>query len=233
MTGTFNIHAEILKYSKPLHYKYTVFSPKAEKEDDCYEFLHGYSGYTNRCLRISSEKHSQLVHYEGLLLIFYIQCRCIYYYLPLSLMFSIVDTFHQYDTIAYPRHAKAKKDFSERVREEVAEKGYVMGTLHAIKGVFTGGKQTSSRADDKEDAFIPLSIDDMCSTCLDLYLEEYHSPLSKCIFPEQFSIPAVVRKIHYMYSSLHYPLAAHTVILDRRQRNIPQVCEQAFQILKK
>ena len=146
-------------------------------------------------------------------------------------MFSIVDTFHRFDTIAYPRNPKAKKGFTETVKEEVAEKGVIMGTWHAIKGVITGGKQTSSKhTEDNEDVFTPLNIEEMCSTCLAMYLEEYDLLLSTCNFSEEFSIPTVVGKIHYMYSSLRNPLAGHTVPLDRTQRNMPQVREQAFHI---
>ena len=72
MTITLKIDAEILKYSFVLHYKYTVFSPKAEEDDDCYEYLHDYQGYTNRCLVIPVEKYSQIVHHGGSL------SHCIY-----------------------------------------------------------------------------------------------------------------------------------------------------------
>ena len=146
-------------------------------------------------------------------------------------MLSIVDTFHQYDTIAYPRHPKVKKDYSERFREQVAEKGYIRGTIGFFKGML---KQSSSKHTEnvEEEMFTPLNIEEMCGTCLVMYLEEYHSSLSECIFPEQFSIPAIVRKIQYVYSSLRNPLAGHTVPLDRRQKNMPQVCEQEFYISK-
>ena len=71
MTSTLNIDAEILKwsYSSSLHYKYTVFSPKVEKDHDCYEYLHDYSGIANRCLRIpTSSQYWQLVDHRGSLL---------------------------------------------------------------------------------------------------------------------------------------------------------------------
>ena len=68
MTTTLKIDAEILKSSTPLHYKYTVFSPKVEKEDDWYEYLHDYPGMTNRFLIIPTDKYCQLAD-QGLLLL--------------------------------------------------------------------------------------------------------------------------------------------------------------------
>ena len=61
MTCTLNIDANILK--SPKGYKYVVYSPKMVQEDDCFEYLHTYSGYytdLNRCLRINNaELHSK------------------------------------------------------------------------------------------------------------------------------------------------------------------------------
>ena len=94
-----------------------------------------------------------------------------------------------------------------------------MGTFRAL---FTKD-ETKSTKSVKEDVFTILNIEEMCSTCLVMYLEEYHVVLSKCMFSEQFSIPAVARKIHYMYSSLRKPLAGHSVPLDRIQKNLSQV----------
>ena len=57
MTCTLSIDAEILKH--PVAYKYVVYSPKMENKDDCYEYLHGYGGNPNRCLRIPKSKLSK------------------------------------------------------------------------------------------------------------------------------------------------------------------------------
>ena len=57
MTCTLSINADLLEI--PVPYKYVVYSPKMEKEDDCYEYLHGYGGNPNRCLRISENKFSK------------------------------------------------------------------------------------------------------------------------------------------------------------------------------
>lgn len=54
MTCTLSIDADILKH--PVAYKYVVYSPK-RKDDDCYEYLHGYSGNPNRCLIIPQTIH--------------------------------------------------------------------------------------------------------------------------------------------------------------------------------
>ena len=80
MIRTLQIDAELLRskrrFSSTLHYKYTVFSPKAEKDEDCYEYLHDYYGITNRCLKIANEKYFQLVAHGGLIF-FYIICLLI------------------------------------------------------------------------------------------------------------------------------------------------------------
>ena len=57
MTCTLSIDADILK--SPVPYKYVVYSPKKENEDDCYEYLHGYGWDPNRCLRIPQNKLSK------------------------------------------------------------------------------------------------------------------------------------------------------------------------------
>ena len=121
-------------------------------------------------------------------------------------------TFHQYDTFAYPYKSKSKK---------IAKKG-ILAALGAMLPSFTSDET-------KEDVLTLLNIEEMCSTCLTLYLEEYQLLLSKCNFSEQFSIPTVVRKIHYVYSSLHQPLAGSTVAIDKTQKNMPEVHEQVFQ----
>ena len=67
-----NIDAERLKwnYQTSLHYKYTVFSPKAENDDDCYEYLHDYSEKTNRCIRIPSTEYWPLLRQGGSLMLY-------------------------------------------------------------------------------------------------------------------------------------------------------------------
>ena len=141
--------------------------------------------------------------------------------------FYILGTFHQYDTIAYPRKTQAKKVFPVRLKEEVAQKGWFWGAIGAVRGVFAGGKQSSAE-EVKEEEFKPFNLKDMCSACLPAYLQDQHALLSKCIFPEKFSIPEIVEEMHYLYSSLHHPLAIHdnrTVPLPRPQEDIPQVCQ--------
>lgn len=58
MTCTLSIQEELL--TKPLAYKYVVFSPKMREFNDCYEFLHSFVGHSpnpNRCLHIEKAKH--------------------------------------------------------------------------------------------------------------------------------------------------------------------------------
>ena len=87
MTCTLDIDAEILKH--PVAYKYIVYSPKMEKEDDCYEYLHGYWGIANRCLRIPQNKFSKV--YGGkcmpLLCVLKLQCSQTSFHVSLSAYF--------------------------------------------------------------------------------------------------------------------------------------------------
>ena len=69
-SAALNIDADILKWNSSLYYKYTVFSPKAEKDEDCYEYLHDYYERTNRCLRIPSKFFQPLVNHGGSLLLY-------------------------------------------------------------------------------------------------------------------------------------------------------------------
>ncbi len=56
MRCTLVIEAKLLQ-DHPLPYKYVVFSPKMEKVDDCYEFLHSYaSANPNRSLVLRKAK---------------------------------------------------------------------------------------------------------------------------------------------------------------------------------
>ena len=52
MTCTLSIEAELLK--ELMEYKYVIFSPKMNKRDDGYEYLHSFAEHwdTNRCLHI-------------------------------------------------------------------------------------------------------------------------------------------------------------------------------------
>ena len=61
MIGEVIIHSDLLKHQRKLSYKYTVFSPKAKVEDDCYEYLYDYggSGNVNRCLQLSLQQYSE------------------------------------------------------------------------------------------------------------------------------------------------------------------------------
>ena len=122
-------------------------------------------------------------------------------------------TFHQYDTFAYPYKSKAKK---------IAKKG-VFSTISALLS-FPSGETKHT-----EDVLTLLNLEGMCSTCLAMYLREYRLLLSECSFSEQFSIPDVVRKINYVYSSLYQPRAGITVPENKIQKNMPEVCEQVFQ----
>ena len=139
-----------------------------------------------------------------------------------NIILYFLGTFHQYDTIAYPRQVKVKKVFSERVKR------FFWGTVGAVRDAFTGGKQSSTRSieDGKEEVFKPLNLKEMCSACLPAYLQDHHALLSKCNFPENFSIPEIVEEMHCLYSSLRYPPSVHdehTAPLSRPQQDIPQV----------
>ena len=57
MVCTLQIDAAILKY--PIPYKYVIHSPKMEHQDDCYEYLQGYSWDPNRCLQVAVDKYKQ------------------------------------------------------------------------------------------------------------------------------------------------------------------------------
>lgn len=55
--------AKVFEFDMSVPYKYVVHSPKEKEEDDCYEYLHAYSGEKdyNRCLRIPQDKLKTLI----------------------------------------------------------------------------------------------------------------------------------------------------------------------------
>ena len=63
MTCTFqDFDARLLKFDRAVPYKYVVHSQKKENKDDCYEYLHAYSGPDyNRCLVIPQDQLKTLI----------------------------------------------------------------------------------------------------------------------------------------------------------------------------
>ena len=49
-----NFDVDILK--NPIPYKYVIHSPKATKDDECYEHIHTSRGDYNRCLILPHEQ---------------------------------------------------------------------------------------------------------------------------------------------------------------------------------
>ena len=192
MTCTLNIDAEILKH--PVAYKYVVYSPKKENEDDCYEYLHGYGGNPNRCLKIPQNKLSKVYGGKCMFLLHVIKLQ------DLSLS-HVSGAYHQYDTVVYPKKTKISKSFLESVKET--------GIVSAIGGKISGwlGRSSTQQGDAaKEMDFKPLLPQQMGELCLKAYLAEYEEKLCSGDF---FSIPLTVESINHIFESLYHRVIIH------------------------
>lgn len=81
VTCTLQIDAVVLQYPSP--YKYVIYSSKIERQDDSYEYLHGYNWTWNRCLQI---KYDQAIGGTG---IYYENFYCAFIYQPLFVLCAL------------------------------------------------------------------------------------------------------------------------------------------------
>jgi len=180
MTCTLQIDAVVLQH--PIPYKYVIYSPKMEHEDDCYEYLHGYKSNPNRCLEINQPAHGGVCDSNFSL----------YIHLPAAMfMFFFthathLGTHHQYDTVVYPKDFKPSKPWYGKTKEKT-------------KSFF--GMDVSKEEDVK-----PLSTFEMGKLCLNTYLEGYRQKLCSGSFPQEANLLTLVQEICHIFKCLFHPL---------------------------
>jgi len=107
----------------------------------------------------------------------------------------LLGTYHQYDTVAYPKKTKVTKTWTEKAKATVAG--------------FLGWSQTLKSTENvKELELKPLSSQEMRKYCLEAYLDGYKKMLSSGNFPQPFNIHKLVEDIRRIYNSLLYCLTS-------------------------
>ena len=183
MTCTLQIDVTILKY--PMPYKYVIYSPKMVHPDDCYEYYHVYSWNPNRCLLIAQEKYLQLC--EGMC---YLMILIMHSFISTFLFHMHLGTYHQYDTVVYPKDIKTSKSLYARAKEKF--KAWV-------------GFGSDSKSQEEEDITI-LSPFEMARLCLPVYLDRYKQMLCLGSFTQQANIQMTVEEICHVFNLLYNPL---------------------------
>ena len=137
------------------------------------------------------------------------------------LMFALrLGTYHQYDTVAYPKKTKVTKTWTEKAK----------ATMAAISG-FLGLSQTSRSTESvKELELKPLSSQEMGKYCLAVYLDGYRKMLASGNFPQQFDIRQLVEDIHHVYNSLLIRLTSQQYTGSTVERKEGSLQEVSFNV---
>lgn len=98
-------------------------------------------------------------------------------------------TYHQYDTVVYPKHLEPPKPWYERTKEKVK----------SALGI-EGSKGEESK---------PLSPFEMGKLCLHNYLDGYKQKLCSGSFPEEADLQNVVQGICHIFNCLYRPVILH------------------------
>lgn len=125
---------------------------------------------------------------------------------------SILEEYHQYDTVVYPRNVRTK------TRTEK-----VWSMLGTLRSWLPGG---SKQEDVEEDKILTLS--EMCEVCLHIYLEPFRSMLSKCDYRQEFVISNTCKQIEHITLFFRCPKFVYQKSYaadERPQRDLPQVLQ--------
>ena len=105
-------------------------------------------------------------------------------------MNASIGTYHQYDTVVYPKYIKTSKSFYKRAKE----------TVGAMLGF-----GSSSQSHEEEDITL-LSPYEMGKLCLQVYLEGYKKMLCSGGFPQQANLQTIVEEICHIFNLLYHPV---------------------------
>ena len=125
---------------------------------------------------------------------------CIQSSAAVFILHTSVGTYHQYDTVAYPKNVKScttavyPKDFkSSKSLFEKARK-----QAKALLGKILSGSQPQ-----EENILSPI---EMGSLCLLMYLDEYKQMLCSGSFPQEANLKIVVEEICHIFHVLYSPV---------------------------
>ena len=125
---------------------------------------------------------------------------CIYSSAALFILHTSVGTYHQYDTVAYPKNVKSSttplypKDFK-------SSKSFFEKARNQFKAVL--GKILSGSQPQEENILSPI---EMGSLCLLVYLDEYEQKLCSGSFPQEANLKIVVEEICHIFHILYNPV---------------------------
>ena len=106
---------------------------------------------------------------------------------------AFIGTYHQYDTVVYPKHTKTSKSLYKRAKE----------TAKSVGAMFGFG---SSSQPQEEEGISLLSPFEMRKLCLQVYLEGYKEMLCSSSFPKQANLQTIVEDVCHIFNLLYHPI---------------------------
>ena len=132
-----------------------------------------------------------------------------------------IGTYHQYDTVVYPKNIKTSKSLYKIAKE----------TAKSVGAMFGFG--SSSQPQEGED--IPLSPFEMGKLCLQVYLEGYKQMLCSGGFTQQANLQTIVEEICHIFNLLYYPITFYQSYSTPTQYKLDvkfiEVCSLVFHVI--
>ena len=130
-------------------------------------------------------------------------------------MFALLlGTYHQYDTVAYPKTKTWRKTLS----------GLLTRLGKSLKSAENVELKPLSSIAVKELELKPLSSHEMRRCCLEVYLDGYKKMLVCGNFPQPFNICKLVDDIHHIYSSLYNVISQQSdKVVEKKEGSLPEV----------
>ena len=109
---------------------------------------------------------------------------------------AFIGTYHQYDTVVYPKHIKTSKSLYKWAKETAKSVGAMLGF-------------GSSSQPQEEEGISLLSSFEMGKLCLQVYLEGYKEMLCSSSFPKQANLQTIVEEVCHIFNLLYSPIIFH------------------------
>ena len=125
-------------------------------------------------------------------------------FIRVCLLHIHLGTYHQYDTVVYPKDIKTSKSLYEKAKDRF--KAWV-------------GIGSDSQSQEEEGVTI-LSPFEMGKLCLHVYLERYKQMLCSGSFPQQANIQMTVEEICHVFNLLYNPIIFNQNYSTRSARKL-------------
>ena len=129
-------------------------------------------------------------------------------------IFAYIGTYHQYDTVVYPKSVKAS-DTADHPKDIKTTKSF----FQRAKAWFR--RSSSSQPQEEEDT---LSQFEMAKLCLQVYLDGYKQMLCSGSFPQQADLKTIVEEICHIFHLLYCPIICH----QKSSQPVGQNLDQKF-----